>query len=140
MGGYIQLRSRSDECAGWQEGGGWLTASVVRVPLEGGGSVLVEAATVPDGPVKAGRVSEAVGELPVSLQAALGPVTDVARAVVQELRSAGPGGVEVQFGVDLAVQAGVVITRGEASCHLRVTVRWDRDDRDAGPTPASGAG
>jgi Trypsin-co-occurring domain 1 len=109
-------------------------AGVVRVPLEGGGSVLVEAVTGGDGPVRAGRVGEVLGELPTSLKAALGPVAEAAQAMVAQLRRAGSDGVEVQFGVDLAVQAGAVITRGEAACHLRVTVRWDkdRDRRDVG--------
>ncbi|MGW8362583.1 CU044_2847 family protein [Streptomyces wedmorensis] len=35
--------------------------------------------------------------------------------------------ITVEFGVDLAFGAGAVITKSQASCHLRVSVSWDRD-------------
>jgi hypothetical protein len=99
-------------------------AGLARIALEGGGSILVEAAAGLEGPVKANRVGEAVRELPASLQVALEPVVDMARTVLTQLRRAGPAEVEVEFGVDLAVQAGVVITRTEAGCHLTVKMMW----------------
>ncbi|MFD8079208.1 CU044_2847 family protein [Streptomyces sp. NPDC059718] len=34
--------------------------------------------------------------------------------------------VEIEFGVDLAAQAGAVIAKSEAGCHLRVTVTGHR--------------
>jgi Trypsin-co-occurring domain 1 len=98
--------------------------SLARLPLEGGGSILFEAPEISDGPVKAGRVSEAIHELPQTLQQSLGPVTDMARAALEQLRKAGPDEVEIEFGVDLAAQAGAVIAKSEAGCHLRVTVTW----------------
>jgi Trypsin-co-occurring domain 1 len=94
---------------------------------------LVEAPAEPAGPVKAGRVSDAIQELPASLQASLAPVKDAARAVLDQLREAGPGEVEVEFGVDLAVQAGAVITKSEAGCHLRVKLTWKNDESDQSP-------
>ncbi|MER6029904.1 CU044_2847 family protein [Streptomyces sp. NPDC001851] len=101
---------------------------LARVPLEGGGSILVEASSTADGPVKAGRVEEAVRDLPESLQAALAPVGTAARAAVNQLRKAGPHEITVEFGVDLAVEAGAVITRAGAHAHLHVTVRWEKDE------------
>jgi hypothetical protein len=99
-------------------------AGLTRVPLQGGGSVLVEDMAGLDGPVKAGRVSDAIHELPLGLQTALEPVTAMARAVLDQLREARPDEVEVEFGVNLAVQAGAVITKSEANCHLKVKVVW----------------
>lgn len=106
-------------------------ADLARIALEGGGSILVEASAGIEGPAKAGRVGEAIRDLPVSLHAALEPVAEAARTMARQLRNAGPSEVEVEFGVDLAVQAGAVITRTGANCHLKVTVTWkhDRDDR-----------
>jgi len=104
--------------------------SLARIPLEGGGSVLVEAPEVADGPVKAGRIGDAIREMPVTLQVALRPVTDMARAVLDQLRQVGPDEVEVEFGVDLATQAGAVIARSEAGFHLKVRVLWERNDSD----------
>ncbi|MFF2615796.1 CU044_2847 family protein [Kitasatospora sp. NPDC058046] len=103
---------------------------LVRVPLDGGGSVLVEAEETVAGPVKAGRVGDAVRELPESLGAALEPVTGLARTVLARLREAGPAEVEVEFGVDLSAAAGVVITKTAAKCHLTVRVTWRKDQGD----------
>ncbi|MEU9880358.1 CU044_2847 family protein [Streptomyces phaeochromogenes] len=104
--------------------------SLVRIPLESGGSVLVEAAELADGPVKAGRVGDAIREMPVSLQAAMRPVADMARAVLDQLRQAGPDTVEVEFGVDLATQAGAVIARNEAGFHLKIRVLCEHNEGD----------
>jgi hypothetical protein len=77
-----------------------------------------------EGPVKAGRFSEAVHELPVTLQRALEPVTEAARATLDQLRKASPDEIAVEFGVDLAAEAGAVITKSQAGCHLKVTLSW----------------
>ncbi|MEY9863580.1 hypothetical protein ABH935_009233 [Catenulispora sp. GAS73] len=98
---------------------------LARIELDGGGSILVEAAAGAEGPVKAGRISAAIAELPVSLSAALEPVVEASRTVLDQMRKAVPSSVEVEFGVDLAVQAGVVITKTAANCHLKVKVTWD---------------
>jgi hypothetical protein len=97
---------------------------LARIPLEGGGCLLVEAPAVVEGPLKAGRIGEAVHDLPQSLQGALGSITQAARATLDELRKAGPDGIAVEFGVDLAVEAGAVITKGSASSHVKVTMTW----------------
>jgi hypothetical protein len=102
--------------------------SLVRVPLEGGGAILFEAASESAGPVKAGRTGEAVRDLPGTVQQALAPVRETARAVLDQLRQAGPGEVEVEFGVDLSAEAGVVITKSQAAFHLKVRVLWNNGD------------
>ncbi|MFF3085795.1 CU044_2847 family protein [Streptomyces nojiriensis] len=102
-------------------------AHLARIPLEGGGCVLIEASPPVAGPVKAGRISDTIHDLPGSLQDALEPVTAAARATLEQLRKAGPQEVMVEFGVDLAVEAGAVITKTGANCHLRVTVIWKRN-------------
>lgn len=107
---------------------------LARMPLEGGGAILLEAVEGPpesDGPVKAGRVGDAVRDLPRTLQESLVPVRETARAVLDQLRQAGPREVEVEFGVDLSAKAGAVITSGETAFHLKVRVVWESGD--AGP-------
>ncbi|MER7707727.1 CU044_2847 family protein [Kitasatospora sp. NPDC097605] len=116
-----------------------MAQQLARVPLDGGGSILVEAAGGMAGPVKAGRVGDAIRDLPVGLSAALEPVTDLARTVLRRLRDAGPAELEVEFGVDLATEAGVVITKTAASCHLTVKMVWRKDDdTGAGTVPMMG--
>ena len=107
---------------------------LARIPLEGGGCLLVEAPAAAEGPVKAGRIGDAVHDLPASLQEALGPITQAAHAALDELRKAGPDGIAVEFGLDLAVEAGAVITKGSAGSHVRVTMSWQK----SGPGTAEG--
>ncbi|MGW2251158.1 CU044_2847 family protein [Kitasatospora sp. NPDC001660] len=102
-------------------------APLARIPLEGGGFILVEAPGAAEGPVKAGRVSDAIHDLPGSLQGALEPVAEAARATLDQLRKVGPDGIAVEFGIDLAVEAGAVITKGSANCHLTVTLMWEKN-------------
>ncbi|MGV9993882.1 CU044_2847 family protein [Streptomyces sp. NPDC003374] len=94
-----------------------------------------EPADASAGPVMAGRTADAIRELPHSLQSAIGPVTSMARAVLDEFRRARPDSMEIEFGVDLAAQAGAVIAKSEAGCHLRVTLTWN-----AAESAADGAG
>ncbi|MGW2398127.1 CU044_2847 family protein [Kitasatospora sp. NPDC001664] len=101
---------------------------LARLPLDGGGSILIETADGMTGPVKASRIGDAIRDLPTGLSAGLEPVTDLARTVLSRLRDAGPSEVEVEFGVDLATEAGVVITKTSANCHLTVRVAWRKDD------------
>lgn len=110
---------------------------LTRIALDGGGSVLVERPDLVDGgPVKAGRVGDTVRELPVTLEGALEPITQAARATLAQLRKARPDEITVEFGVDLAFEAGAVITKSQAGCHLRVTVSWRADGSDPPDPPA----
>ncbi|MGW1958536.1 CU044_2847 family protein [Streptomyces sp. NPDC001920] len=61
--------------------------------------------------------------MPETLQGALEPVTRAAQATLDQLRKARPDQITLEFGVDLAFEAGAVITKSQASCHLKVTVR-----------------
>ncbi|WP_329123737.1 CU044_2847 family protein [Streptomyces sp. NBC_01353] len=113
---------------------------LIRIPLEGGGCVLVEQPGPPDGgPVKAGRIGDTVRELPVTLEGALEPVTEAARATLAQLRKARPDEITVEFGVALAFEAGAVITKSQAGCHLKVTVSW-KDGGSGRPHPATSEG
>lgn len=99
---------------------------LVRIPLEGGGSLLFDAPAVDgaDGPVKATKLGDAIRDLPHSLETTLVPVRQAAQVMLDQLRKAGPDEVELEFGVDLASQAGAVIAKSEAGFHLKVRVTW----------------
>ncbi|MEH1164435.1 CU044_2847 family protein [Micromonospora sp. CPCC 205539] len=107
---------------------------LVRIPLDDGGSLLVQGAEEPDGPLNAGRIGSSVRDLPVTLRATLKPVAEAAQVVLDQLRQAGPDEIEAEFGIDLSTEAGAVITKSQLACHLKVTVRWNRaealDTRD----------
>ncbi|MEU3777439.1 CU044_2847 family protein [Streptomyces sp. NPDC032472] len=108
---------------------------LARIPLANGGSLLVEAPATADGPVKAGRVGDVIREIPGNLQAALGPVSEAANATLDQLRKAGPDRITVEFGVDLAFEAGAVITKSSANCHLRVTMAWKKSSHPDADSP-----
>ncbi|WP_221939389.1 CU044_2847 family protein [Streptomyces sp. 130] len=115
--------------------------SIVRMPLEGGGSVLFEGGPgSPEGPVKAGRLGDAVRELPSTLQTALVPIRDAAGAMLNQLRQAGPDEIEVEFGIDLAAQTGAVITKAETGCHVTVRMAWHREGLHGGMNPEDATG
>lgn len=108
--------------------------SVTRLPLGSGGEILFEASPLAEaeqptggGPVKAGRISDTVGELPHSLVEMLQPVREMAETVLEQLRAAKPAEVEVTFGVDLSAKVDAVITRGEGKANLKVRVLWKQE-------------
>jgi Trypsin-co-occurring domain 1/WD domain, G-beta repeat len=83
------------------------------MPLEGRGAMLLEDAGADaqaadgeglTGPVKASRAGDSVHELPCTVRESLAPVRETARAVLDELRDAGPQTVEVEFGVNLSAK------------------------------------
>lgn len=103
-------------------------SELIRVPLDGGGSILVEnARPESSGPVRVGRAGEAIRDATASLQAALVPVRRAAQAVLDELRKAGPDEVTVELGVSLTAEAGAIITKTEAAANLTVTLTWRRE-------------
>ncbi|MFJ1961842.1 CU044_2847 family protein [Streptomyces massasporeus] len=105
----------------------WVGA-LARIPLDGGGSVLFEVADVGEGPVKVGRLGETIRDLPRTMQESLQSVTQLAQAALLQLRQATPDEVTIEFGVDMAAEAGAVITKTAAGCHLNVTVTWRGSD------------
>jgi hypothetical protein len=111
-------------------------AVVARIPLNGGGAILVEGTLPTEGPVKVGRVADAIRDIPMTLQAVLQPVTDAASVVLEQLRTAGPTEVEVAFGVNLASEAGAVITKVGVASHLDVRMIWKNVEADRGADDA----
>lgn len=112
-------------------------AALIRFPVEGGGSVLVQEAADPGaGPVRAGRAADVVKEAGTTLQGALAPLRDIARSVLAELREAGPDECAVEFGVGLTAEAGVVVARTEGVAHLTVKLTWKKADLPGAGAPA----
>lgn len=110
-------------------------ASLVSIPLEGGGALLVRPVDTEgdggdwlSGPVRAGRVEERVRELAeestATLSDALAPIAQMSRQVLDQLRSAAPHEVQVEFGVALTATAGAVLAKAGGSCHLTIKLTW----------------
>lgn len=104
---------------------------LARIPLDGGGVILVESSDVDDGPVMAGRIHDAVHDVPRRLGEIIEPVTETARILVERLSRANPSEFEVEFGIDLAAEAGVVITKSTVGTNVKVRMVWKRPEGGA---------
>lgn len=114
-------------------------SELIRIPLEGGGSVLVESATRgPGGPVPATRDGRPrMAEAAETLEHALTSVRRASQAVLTELGKAGPDEIEVEFGVTLSAEAGAFIAKVASEAHLTVTLLWKRADAPPPPPPSA---
>jgi hypothetical protein len=101
---------------------------LLAVPLEEGGTIVVETVEGQGGVLKAARPGEIVGQAARTLESALDAVAPAARAVVDKLREAAPADITVEFGLRLTAEAGVVVTRTTGECNFRVMLRWERCD------------
>ena len=100
-------------------------AQLVRLPLENGGSIVVEA-DEDLGVVRAGKPGEVVAELEQTLESYLGGVQQAAGAVIDKLRATGQE-IELELGIKLSAKAGVIIANTAGEANIKVTVRWRRD-------------
>jgi len=112
---------------------------LARIPLDGGGAILVESPHGDGGgPVMAGRIGGVVHDVPRRLGEIIEPVTQTARLLMDRLSAAGPAEFEVEFGIDLAAEAGAVITRSTVGTHVKVRMVWTRPKGgapDTSPVP-----
>ncbi|GAA3952037.1 CU044_2847 family protein [Actinoplanes auranticolor] len=101
---------------------------LARIELEHGGWLYLEATGDDfDGPVKAG-LADTVSQVPGTLRSALGTITQASREILSSLKPAGPDEVKVEFGVNISVSAGALITKGSTAGHLKVTMTWSPSD------------
>lgn len=103
-------------------------AELVAVPLDDGGEIVVEMDHAQAGVVKARRTGGIIGTATHSLEAALDSVTPAAQSILAKLRQARSNEITVEFGLLLTAEAGAAIVKTAGECHLKVTLRWERDD------------
>jgi Trypsin-co-occurring domain 1 len=104
-------------------------SDLVRIPLDGGGSVLVERADGDvRGPVRAGQRGNVVVEATETMRQALEPIRRGARAVLDGLRETAPDEIKVEFGVTLTAETGAIIAKASSDCHLTVTLTWKGEE------------
>jgi Trypsin-co-occurring domain 1 len=102
-------------------------STLLDLELEGGGSVLVEIAAEPDGPVvRGGRRQQQVVEAGRTLEAVLADLGPTAQAIVGRLRSLAqsPDEIQVEFGVKLNASARLVVAQSTGEANFRVALRW----------------
>ena len=105
---------------------------LVKFPLEDGGSIMVEVDELePEGGiVKAGRPGDALSEAKQTFESALDNIQPISLALISKLRGMAnpPDGIEVEFGINMSAQAGVIISNVSATANFKVTLNWRRDE------------
>jgi hypothetical protein len=106
-------------------------SELVRLDLEQGGSAIVEVeetfgverATLEDEVVKAGK----------RLNAALAAIRPTAQAISEALGALAPDEQQVQFGMKLNGEAGLLIARTAVEGHFHVTLTWRKQQEREDP-------
>ncbi|RKT85341.1 hypothetical protein SAMN05421805_11582 [Saccharopolyspora antimicrobica] len=101
--------------------------SLVKMPLEDGGELLIE--SVDDHgsiPVGGGRVVQASE----TVQKAMGSIRSAAEAVLGELRAMEqpPSKVNVQFGIKVTGEANLAVAKSAGEANFNVTIEWNGVD------------
>lgn len=108
---------------------------IVEYPLEDGGVLLVQPASVDADQGDLGLASpagERAKKARETLESALGQVTPALKSVAGKLRELSPDGLTVEFGLTLTAESGVIVAKGSTEVHFTVTLAWSRDSAPAG--------
>ncbi|WP_445150430.1 CU044_2847 family protein [Baekduia sp. Peel2402] len=79
----------------------------------------------PPGPERvASDGRRSVAKLAHSLEDILRPARPAAEAVVETFRAMAPDEIEVEFGLEVDAEAGVVFAKSGAKAHFTVSLKW----------------
>jgi hypothetical protein len=102
-------------------------SELVRYSLaEGDAEILVEVETPPSGVKRAARRKDGAIPAPAKLDDQLGKVVPVAQRVLDKVKDMGPSGGQVEFGIKLSAETGVILAKAGGEAHLTVTLSWGK--------------
>src|SRR5215475_7324002 len=106
--------------------------NLIEVPLEKGGSILIEVDAPTSGEVLRGQAATQVIE---TLEKALSHVRSTADVVIAQLRSIPqtPDEVSIEFGIRFGAKGTVYIAGGEAEANFKVALKWKKETASAEP-------
>ena len=121
-------------------------AEIVEYNVEAGGILRVQAVDgLDEGLVPAGGVQEVVEKAKGTLESALKAVTPALKTVTKTMRKLSPDEMEVEFGIVLSAEHGVIVAKAAGELHFKVSLKWqgsndgaeeaedDKDDDDDEP-------
>lgn len=101
-----------------------MAGELVRYELREGGSILVEVAPEQGGYERCARTLDGVIDAGRNLESMFAQVVPSARAIVRALAELRASEVQVEFGIKLAGEAGVVIARSSIEAHFNVRMAF----------------
>jgi Trypsin-co-occurring domain 1 len=105
--------------------------NLIEVPLERGGSILIEADAPGSGEALRGRAAAQVIErVSQTLEEALSHVRSTADVVITQLCAIpqAPEEVSVEFGIKFGAKGSVYIAGGEAEANFKVALKWKKEN------------
>jgi hypothetical protein len=103
-------------------------SQLIRVPLEGGGFIVVETSEELVGPVPAARPGEVAVDAIETMEAGLDTLQPALIGLRDKLRAVGPQEMTVELGIKLSTKAGIVIAQAAAEANFKVTLHWRPGD------------
>lgn len=116
---------------------------VVRFEGDGGQGLLVEVDDDAYGVTKVSRADDAIIEAGERLDEVLARTRPTIRAVVEAIRDLAPDEYEVEFGLKLNAEAGVIVAKTAMEGHFTMKLAWRRpsmpspDGSPGADTPAT---
>lgn len=106
-------------------------------PSDAGPPLMVEVTENDYGVERVAREDGGIIQATQKLEDALGRAMPTLRSVVRSIHSLAPHEAEIEFGITLSAEAGVVVAKTALEGHFTVTLSWSHPDAAAG---ASGQG
>jgi hypothetical protein len=99
---------------------------LVRFPLEGGGSVLVQVDERQSGPVPAASPGEIAAKAKMTFEQAVAQIRPIAKTLLEEVKDLGPHEAKIALGISFSAEAGVVVAKTSAEGSCKVTLSWKK--------------
>jgi hypothetical protein len=109
-------------------------SQLIEVPLESGGTILIEAEAVSSStPMRGGAAKKVIEQVEQTFEAALDNVRATASAVITKLRDVpqAPEEVTVEFGIKFGAKGSIYIAGGEAEANFKVALKWKKETAPA---------
>ena len=99
---------------------------VVRFENDGGQGLLVEVDDDAYGVAKVSRADDAIIEAGMRLDEALARTRPTIRAVIEAIQDLAPHEYEIEFGLKLNAEAGVIVAKTAMEGHFSMKLAWRR--------------
>jgi hypothetical protein len=100
--------------------------TLVSFPSESGPPLLVEVAETDYGVERVAREDGVIVQASEKLEEALGRAIPTLRSVVNSIRTLAPDEAQIEFGLKLSAETGVVISKAALEAHFTVTLSWSK--------------